>query len=235
MSPPERRPPVPAGPHSAGGAAPHPQASRYVWFAGLVALLVFVLIAARNIAGSSGAAGIPPGQRIPPFAVPLALGPLTGDANVATRANEGAAGRVPACAVQLPQAFNVCDAYAHGPLVLALFVNAGSCPEVLGELQGLARSFPGVRVAAVEIRGDRGALRSLVRRDRIGFPVGYDHDGVLADLYRVSSCPQVSFVDRGGVVAEPALLGSAVTAAALRARIARLVARAQAPTGPSPA
>src|SRR5271165_2060828 len=105
MSPPEPRAPgrhVPAPP-----AAPHPQASRYLWFAGLVALLVFVLIAARNIAGSSGAAGITPGQRIPPFAVPLALGALQGDANIATRANEGAAGRVPACAVQLAQALNV--------------------------------------------------------------------------------------------------------------------------------
>ncbi len=226
MSPPE---PPPAGRRApAPPAAPHPQASRYLWFAGLVALLVFVLIAAHNIAGSSGAAGIAPGQRIPPFAVPLALGTLAGDANIATHANEGAAGRVPACAVRLAEALNVCDLYERGPLVLALFVDAGSCPAVLGELQRLAGSFAGLQVAAVAIKGDRSALRSLVRREAIGFPVGYDHDGVLADLYRVSSCPQVSFVGRGGVVAEPALLGSAVTTAALRARIARLVTPAPA-------
>ncbi len=227
MSPSEGRPP---GRH-APAAAPHHQASRYLWFAGLVALLVFVFIAAHNIAGSSGAAGIPPGQRIPPFAVPLALGALNGDANIATRANEGAAGRVPACAVQLVQALNVCDLYDRGPLVLALFVDAGSCPSVLAELQRTARSFPGLQIAAVAITGDRGALRSLVRGERIGFPVGYDHDGVLADLYRVSSCPQVSFVDRGGVVGEPALLGNAVTTAALRARVGQLVARARTAAG----
>ena len=118
--------------------------------------------------------------------------------------------------------------YGRGPLVLVLFVNAGSCPAVLGDLQRLAPSFPGLQVAAVAIRGDRNALRVLVRRDRLSFPVGYDRDGVLADLYQVSSCPQVSFVDPGGVVAEPALLGSAVSATALRVRLAQLVSDARA-------
>lgn len=225
MSPSERRPGAGGAP---GPVAPHPQASRYAWFVGLIALLVLVLIAARNIAGSNGASGVAPGREIPPFAVPLALGTLNGDANVATHANDGAAGRVPACAVHLAQALNVCDAYGRGPLVLVLFVNAGSCPAALVDLQRIAPSFPGLQIAAVEIRGDRNALRALVRRDELSFPVGYDRDGVLADLYQVSSCPQVSFVDPGGVVAEPGLLGSAVSAAALRARVARLVSDARA-------
>lgn len=84
-----------------------------------------------------------------------------------------------------------------------------------------------MQIAAVAIRGDRGDLRALVRRQRITFPVGYDHDGILGDLYRVSSCPQVSFVDPGGVVAVPALLGN-TTPALLRARMAQLVSDARA-------
>lgn len=209
-------------------AAPHAQASRYSWFVGLAALLVIAVIATHNFAASGGAAGIAVGQPIPPFAVPLALGTLTGDANVATRPDDGAAGRIPACDVHLAQALNICEAYARGPLVLALFVDAGACPAVLAELRRIAPSYPGLRVAAVAITGDRGALRALVLRERLGYPVGYDHDGILGDLYHVSSCPQVSFVRPGGTVAEPALLGNAATAATLQTRIASLVADARA-------
>ncbi len=217
MSRPERGAPATASPHAA----------RYVWMAGLAALFVIVLIAGHTLSRSNGARGVPPGQTIPPFAVPLALGTLAGDANVATHANDGSAGRIPACAVQLAQALNICDAYRRGPLVLALFVNGGSCPNVLGDLQRLAPSFPGLQIAAVAIGGDRGALRTLVRSQRYGFPVGYDHDGTVGELYRVSSCPQVSFVYPGGVVAEPALLGN-TTPALLRVRVAQLVADARA-------
>jgi hypothetical protein len=223
MSPPERGAPGGSGP----AAPPAGNPSRYVVYFGLFVLLVVVFIVARSIGRGNGAGGIRPGVAIPPFAVPLALATLEGDANVATRADEGAAGKIPACDVHLAGALNICRAYADRPLVLALFVDAGSCPSVLGDLQRLSPSFPGLQIAAVQIRGDRDRLRGLLRRQRIGFPVGYDHDGVLADLYRVSSCPQVSFVRRGGVVAVPALLGN-TTPALLRSRMAALAADARA-------
>ena len=54
---------------------------------------------------------------------------------------------------------NVCQLYERGPVVLALFVDAGSCPAVLGDLQALAPSFPGVRFAAVAIK-EGGQLRA---------------------------------------------------------------------------
>jgi len=223
MSRPER-----GGAHGSGPAAPAaPNPSRYVWYVGLLVLLVAVVIAARSLSSSHGASGIPLGSSIPPFAVPLALSTLTGDANVATRFDQGQAGKIPACQVRLPGALNICQAYGRGPLVLALFVDEGSCPSVLGDLQRLAASYPGLQLAAVQVRGDRDKLRALLRREAIRFPVGYDHDGVLADLYRVSSCPQVSFVRPGGVVAEPALLGN-TTPALLRSRTAALVADARA-------
>ena len=232
MSPSDRSVPPRGAP---APAAAHPHASRYSWLIGLAVVLVVGVIATHNFAASGGAAGIAPGQRIPPFAVPLALGTLTGDANVATRPDDGAAGSVPACDVHLAQALNICAVYGRGPLVLALFVDAGACPAVLTDLQRIAPSYPGLQVAAVSIQGDRNALRALVRRERLGYPVGYDRDGILADLYHVSSCPQVSFVRPGGTVAEPALLGNAATAATLQARIARLVADARAHGWRSPA
>ena len=80
---------------------------------------------------------------------------VNGDANVATHADDGAAGRVPACTVRGAQVLNVCQLYERGPVVLALFVDAGSCDGILSDMQALAPSFPGVQFAAVAIKGNR--------------------------------------------------------------------------------
>jgi len=123
---------------------------------------------------------------------------------------------------------NVCQLYEQGPVVLALFVDLGSCPAVLSDMEALAPSFPGVRFAAVAIKGDRGSLRKLVRSyDLAHVPVGIDEDGALATLYKVASCPQVSFAYPGGVVQSRALL-TRPPPATLRARVRELVADARA-------
>jgi len=57
-----------------------------------------------------------------------------------------------------------------------------------------------VQFAAVSIRGDRAALRALVRRHGWQFPVAYDRDGILANLYGVAVCPQLTFALPGGRV-----------------------------------
>jgi hypothetical protein len=110
---------------------------------------------------------------------------------------------------------------------LVLFVNGGGCPEILGDLQALASSFPEVRFAAVAIKGNRDGLRELVRSRQLSFPVGVDSDGALAGLYKVASCPQVTFALPGGVVQSRALL-SRPALGVLRARIGALVAAARA-------
>lgn len=204
--------------------------ARYGRYVGLLALVILVLITINTIVTKpNGAKGIEPGHAIPPFAAPLALGTLKGDVNVATHADEGAAGRTPACAVRGPGVLNVCELYRGRPLVLALFVDAGSCPDVLGEMQALAGSFPGVSFAAVAIKGERGSLLALMRkRGLTSVRVGIDSDGVLASLYKVASCPQVSFVLPGGVVQGPALLDTP-SPHTLRARVAELAAASGSP------
>jgi hypothetical protein len=201
---------------------------RYGRYAALLALLILALITANTIVTKpNGARGIEPGQRLAPFAVPLALGTLTGDANFATSPDQGAAGRVPACALRGAQILNVCQLYERGPVVLVLFVDAGSCPGILSDVQALSGSFPGVQFAGVAIKGSRGSLRRLVRARGLAMPIGIDRDGVLAGLYKVASCPQVTFAYPGGVVQSKALLGRPPLAT-LRARISGLVAAARA-------
>ncbi|HEV2923242.1 MAG TPA: hypothetical protein VGW98_04350 [Solirubrobacteraceae bacterium] len=230
MSRPEPPPGPGRGPFDAPGSAPRHERG-YGRYVGLLAVLLIV-VAALNTALSKphSVSGIGPGQRLPPFAVPLATGNLPGDANVATRANEGAAGRLPACAVRGPEILNICQLYETGPVVLALFVDAGSCPAILGDLQAIAPSFPGVRFAAVSLGGDRAALRGLIRARGLSIPVGIDRDGALAALYRDASCPQLTFAYPGGVVQSRALL-TRPAASTLRVRVSELVTAARAREG----
>jgi hypothetical protein len=200
---------------------PQTHYGRYVGVLGLIALVLITINTA--LTKPNGATGIPPGQPLAPFAVPLVTGNLRGAADVATHPNQGTAGRVPACRERGSQILNICELYEQGPVVLALFVDSGSCPAVLGDLQALVSSFPGVRFAAVSIMGNRGALRRLVRSHGLTMPVGIDNDGALAALYKLASCPQVSFALPGGTVQSGALLRR-LPPAQLRARVSELVA-----------
>jgi hypothetical protein len=205
---------VPAGPHY----------GRYV---GLLAVVILILITINTVLTKpNGDTGVPPGVKIPPFAVPLALGKLPGDADVATTAHEGAAGNVPACRERGDEILNICELYEHRPVVLALFIDSESCPNVLGDMQQLLASFPGVRFAAVAIKGGTGGVRKLIRAKQLTFPVGLDRDGALAALYKLATCPQVSFILPGGVVQSKALL-SRPSRATLRARVEALVQAAR--------
>jgi hypothetical protein len=205
---------VPAGPHY----------GRYV---GLLAVVILILITINTVLTKpNGDTGVPPGVKIPPFAVPLALGKLPGDADVATTAHEGAAGNVPACRERGDEILNICELYEQGPVVLALFIDSESCPNVLGDMQQLLASFPSVRFAAVAIKGGTGGVRKLIRAKQLTFPVGLDRDGALAALYKLATCPQVSFILPGGVVQSKALL-SRPSRATLRARVEALVQAAR--------
>lgn len=207
---------------------------RYGGYVGLLALVIIVLITINTIVTKpNGVKGLVPGERVPPFAVPLALGSLEGDADTATHANDGAAGRVPACRERGPQILNICQLYEGAPVVLALFVDGGSCPDVLDEMQALAPSFPGVRFAAVALKGDRGKLRKLIRSHGLTLALGIDNDGALAALYKVGTCPQLTFVYPGGEVQGHALLNTP-SRPLLRKRIAELVAGARGRGWPAP-
>lgn len=153
-----------------------------------------------------GSRGVPAGRPLPPFAIPLAASSLQGDANVATRPNEGAAGRRPACAVRGPRILNSCQLAARGPVALAFFATRSRrCEDQVDVLDRLRGRFADVGFAAVAIRGSRKAVRGLVRARGWRLPVGYDHDGAVADEYAVAVCPTITFAYRGGQVAGTSL------------------------------
>jgi AhpC/TSA family len=180
-----------------------PGMSRYGWWFGVLVFVILAYIGFNTIrnADSGGSRGIAAGKHLPPFAMPLALAPTTkhDDANIATKANQGASGTVPACDVRGPNILNSCQLVAGAPAVLAfLTTSGGDCTKQLDLMQRVRARYPGIRFAAVAIKGDRGKVRSTIRSHGWRFPVGYDKDGAVANLYDVAVCPTVVFAHPGG-------------------------------------
>jgi peroxiredoxin len=217
------------------GAAPgpdipppaRPRAAPTSWLIGVLAIAILAYIGLntlRNVGGDApGSRGIVAGAPLPPFAAPLALSSLDGDANVAREQDSGAAGKVPACSVRRPDVLNVCLLAERGPVVLAfLATRAARCTRQLDALEQVRGRYHGVQFAAVAVRGDRSGLRKLIRRRGWGFPVGYDRDGAVANIYAVSICPTMTFAYAGGIVRHTSfgLLDDGALAAQLRALVA---------------
>jgi hypothetical protein len=227
FGPDPEEPPAPVPRRPPGAPVPKvrpPWASRWGWLVGALVLLAIVLITLNTFGGNAGgASGLKPGTRIPPFAAPLATSDLDGDVNVARKPDSGSAGKVPACDVRGPKVVNSCALLRRGPLVLAfLATRGGDCTSTLDDLQAIHEREPQVQIAAIAIRGDRGDLRRLVAEHGWTFPVGYDHDGVLAGLYGVAVCPHVAFVYPDGRV-RGTVLGREPRAQ-LEGRVQRLLA-----------
>jgi AhpC/TSA family len=177
-------------------------ASRYGWFVALVGVLLVAYVSLNTLRSDGvGSQGLKIGTKVPPFAAPLAMGSIDGDVNVARKANQGSAGSRPACSVRGPQILNSCVLGERGPFVLAFLATRGTqCTRELDRLARVQSLHPGVQVAAVSIRGDRDDLRALVRRHHWRFPVAWDRDGILANLYGVAVCPLLTYALPGGVV-----------------------------------
>ena len=192
-SPAHERPGVPP-------PAKPPGMSRYGWWFGLLVFVILAYIGFNTLRNADhGSRGIEAGRRLPPFAVPLALSSLNGDANIATHGGEGASGRRPACSVRGPRVLNECQLVAGAPAAIAfLATRGGDCTKQLDLIERARTRFPQVRFAAVAIRGNRGDLRADIRRHGWRFPVGYDRDGAVANLYDVAVCPTITFAYPGG-------------------------------------
>jgi hypothetical protein len=189
---------------------PPPGASRYGWFLGVVAVLLLAWIGLNTLRnGPESATGLKKGSLAPPFAAPLVFSsfPDDADVNVARKTGQGGgAGKVPACDVSGPGVLNLCRLYVQHPTVLLFTATRGAqCIRQLDIVERLKPKLPGIAFAAVAIRGSRSDLRRLTHNHGWTFPVAYDHDGVLANLYGIAVCPQLTFIRRNGRVADTAV------------------------------
>jgi peroxiredoxin len=184
-------------------------ASRYSWFLGVVVVLLLAVVLINTLGTKgNGSAGPRVGSVAPPFAAPLVFSsfPDDADVNVARKAGQGRNGKVPACTITDPGVLNLCRLYATRPVVLIFMATKGSeCIRQLDIVRRLQPQFAGVAFAAIAIRGSRGDLKRLVQNHGWNFPVAYDHDGILANVYGIAVCPQLTFIRRHGRVADTAV------------------------------
>ena len=164
----------------------------------IVALLGWITLnsVATETAGSDG---LQAGDALPPFAMPLSTSSCRGrcDANVATKAGQGAAGSKPACQVRGKDVLNVCELAEGGPFVLAfVFTPVERCRAQVPLLEAAARRNPDIKFRIGAVRADAAAARGLGST----LPVGYDHDGAVANEYAVVVCPTITWVAAGGKV-----------------------------------
>lgn len=189
-----------------------------------VALVGAAFVAVTVIAGinmlrttGSGTVGIGDvgiGQKVAPFAVPLAASTLDGDANVDPER---------ACRVPGRDVLRICD-YFGRPLVISFWFTRGAsdCIDQQDVFDRVAARFRGrVGAVSINVRDSRDRVRELIASHGWTVPVGYDRDGAVSNLYRVGVCPTFLFVDSGGVLRR-AEIGS-TTATRLTAQIDSLL------------
>ena len=206
---------------------------RYSLAVGLIFGAVILIAVVHTLrGGDEGTLGLDEVEArwaLPEFAVPRAVGPLEGDANVAQDDCETSqdpcpdgARRTPACRIRTPGAIRVCD-YFDRPLVISFwFSRGGNCvaqQDVVDRVYSRYRDRVGF--LSLDVRDDRDAVRETIRRRGWRMPVGYDRDGAVAGLYRVGGCPTFAYVYPGGTL--QAASAGELTAPQLDTRIESLL------------
>ncbi len=208
---------------------------RYSILVGLLFAAVVVIALVNTRSGESGGTLGLDEQRhlwpLPEFAVPVAASGLEGDANVAQDDCETSqvpcpeqAQRTPACRVPGADAIRVCDLFDR-PLAISFWFTkgGGTCVEQQDAVNAVYRRYRGrVGFLSLNVRDDRDTVRELIRERGWEMPVGYDHDGAVASLYRVGICPTFAYVYPGGVL-QSASVGE-LSVAQLDTRIQKLLA-----------
>jgi hypothetical protein len=207
----------------------------YSMLVGLMALVLIVFGVIRFIVnrdeGILGLQQVDTDKPLAEFAVPVATSQLEGDANIAQDDCESNQlpcpsdqRRTPACRVAGRDVIRVCD-YFNRPLVLSFWFTRGgnSCEIQQDVVSQVWRRYRGrVNFLSIDVRDDRGSVRDLVRERRWRMPVGYDHDGAVATLYRVGGCPTFVYAYPGGLL-QSASIGE-LDAGQLSAKVRALLA-----------
>jgi hypothetical protein len=204
---------------------------RYSILVGLLFLALVAFVAVHTLGGGGestlGLDRQPARWPLPEFAVPEAAGPLEGDANVAQDDCESSAVPCPsgdrresACEISTRGAIRVCDLFDR-PLVISFwFTKGGDCADQQDAVDAAYRRYRDrVNFLSLDVRDDRDTVRELIRQHGWQMPVGYDRDGAVAALYRVSGCPTLAYVYPGGT-----LQSSGIKTGHLDVRIRRLLA-----------
>lgn len=199
--------------------APRPS-SVYSWVVGIVFLLVIIVVGINSIPNAGeGLRGPERGSLLPEFAAPLATGTVDADVNV--KRSEDGQGKTIACNVRLKSALNGCDLRAHPTVIVFAGTRGADCLPGLDRIERVRAEFPQVKFVGILIRMGRKDAAEHVRKRGWRFPVAYDRDGQLTNVYGVGVCPATVFARRGGKVRTTEL--GTLSIGQLRAQIRRIL------------
>jgi len=103
--------------------------------------------------------------------------------------------------VHLPGVVNLCELRSR-PLVLTFVATGGGgCNVQLDRVDRVRRSFPGVGFVGVISRTSLSAAGNMVRSRGWSFPVAFDRDAAVFNLYGIGDCPTTIFARRSGISA----------------------------------
>ncbi len=193
---PDPGPGSPATGVSGSGLPPRFVAAVGVLFAVVAVIAVIVALAGPLQTRESGSVGIGPvgiGEKIEPFAVPIATSDLEGDANIDPAR---------ACSVPGEDVVRVCD-YFDRPLVISFWFTKGAsaCIDEQDVFDRVASRYEDrVGFLSINVRDDRDRVRELIAENDWQVTVGHDTDGAVSNIYRVGGCPTFLFVRPGGVL-----------------------------------
>lgn len=194
--------------------------SAYSWVVGIAFLLLIIVVAVNSIPNAGeGLKGPTPGSVMPAFAAPLATGTIDADVNIKVTSEQP--GKTLACAVHVASALNGCD-LRKGPSVIVFAGTRGAdCLPGFDRVERIREAFPKVKFAGILIRMKRADAAKEVAKGGWGFPVAFDRDGQLTNVYGIGVCPATVFAKRGGKVVATKL--GTITDAQMRAQIRRIL------------
>jgi hypothetical protein len=199
--------------------APKPS-SAYSWVVGIAFLILIIVVGVNSLPNAGeGLKGPQPGSVMPAFAAPLATGTLDKDVNIKINGKEP--GDTLACKVHVPSALNGCDLRRRPSVIVFAGTKGANCLPGFDRIERVRSRFPQVAFAGILIKMDLGDAAKTVHNGHWGFPIAFDRDGQLTNVFGLGVCPATVFARKGGRVVVTRL--GKITDAQLRAQIRRIL------------
>jgi hypothetical protein len=172
-----------------------------------VIFLAVILFAGINAVRNSGEAVLGPetGRRLPLFAAPTATGSEDKDANIDQGEVVDGKRRGSACDIRGSRrdVLRICD-YFDRPLVMVVWFKrgCGTCRPQLDAVERVRKRVPEVHFIGLDVRDSKENARKEVLEHGWRFPMAYDRDGAVSQIYGIGGGPTLIFAYPGGITTD---------------------------------
>jgi thiol-disulfide isomerase/thioredoxin len=172
-----------------------------------ILFLAVILFAGINALRNNGDAVLGPekGRRVPLFAAPTATGSEDADANIDQGKVVRGKRQDSACDIagSRRDVVRICD-YFDRPLAIVFWFTrgCGSCRAQLDAIERVRKRVPGVAFVGVDVADSKDHARKEVIEHGWRFPMAYDRDGAVSQIYGIGGGPTIVFAYPHGITAD---------------------------------